>query len=108
MRWRTCLWLAAAGWVQMSCSPSRTAVQNSTAKQAPDPVKITQFYATAPTLPRGEKELICYGVESATAVTLMPPRQELSASPARCVEVNPTADTTYTLTAEGAGGPVSK
>ena len=72
------------------------------------PVKITQFYTTAPTLARGEKGLLCYGVENAKSVTLSPPRQELSASPSRCVEVTPAADTTYTLTAEGEGGPVTK
>jgi hypothetical protein len=72
---------------------------------APEPVKITQFYATAPKVPRGEKGLLCYGVENAKSVWLAPPRQELSASASRCVEVNPTSTTTYTLTAEGADGP---
>lgn len=71
----------------------------------PDPVKITQFYATVPNLSRGEKELICYGVENGKTVFLSPPKQELSAALSRCVEVTPTATTTYTLTAEGASGP---
>lgn len=76
----------------------------TTTKEAEAGPKITQFYATAPNLARGEKELLCYGVENATAVTLEPPHQELTASLSRCVEVTPAETTTYRLTAEGAGG----
>lgn len=68
------------------------------------PARITQFYATAPQLARGEKELLCYGVENAKTVWLSPPRQELSAALSRCIEVAPAETTTYTLTAEGDGG----
>jgi hypothetical protein len=67
-------------------------------------VKILNFYATAPRLPRGEKELLCYGVENAKTVWLEPPRQELWAALSRCVEVEPEATTTYTLTAQDASG----
>ena len=55
-------------------------------------------------MPRGESALLCYGVENAATVWLEPPRQELSAALARCVEVSPTRDTTYRLTAEGPDG----
>jgi hypothetical protein len=74
---------------------------------APSPTpapRITQFYTTAPQLARGEKGLLCYGVENAKTVWLAPPRRELSAALTRCVEVEPAATTTHTLTAEGAGG----
>jgi hypothetical protein len=74
---------------------------------APKPtesVRITQFYTTTPQLPRGEKGLICYGVENAKSVWLSPPRRELSAAMARCVEVEPSETTTYTLTAEDGAG----
>src|SRR6516164_3842345 len=77
------------------------------AKPAPvavDSVRIVNFYATAPRLPRGEKELLCYGVENAKTVWLEPPRQELSAALSRCVEVEPKEKTTYTLTAQDAAG----
>jgi hypothetical protein len=76
-------------------------------KPAPSPapgVRIVNFYATTPHLPRGEKELLCYGVENAKAVWLEPPRQELSAALSRCVEVEPKETTTYTLTAQDAAG----
>ena len=75
--------------------------------KGPDPAKITQFYATAPKLAAGEKELLCYGVSNATKVWLSPPRQELSAALSRCVEVTPKENTTYTLTAEGESGPAA-
>jgi hypothetical protein len=67
-------------------------------------VKITQLYASPPKIGRGEKSLICYGVENARTVWLSPPRHELSAALSRCVDVTPAATTNYTLTAEGAGG----
>jgi hypothetical protein len=52
--------------------------------------------------------LLCYGVENAKAVTLTPPRRELSAALSRCVDVEPETTTTYTLTVEGEGGPVKQ
>ncbi len=72
------------------------------------PPRITQFYATLPELPRGEKELLCYGVENAGTVWLEPPKRELSAALSRCVEVEPAQTTTYTLTAEGPQGRASQ
>lgn len=71
-------------------------------------VKITQFYASPTEVPRGEKSLLCYGVENAKTVTLSPPPKELSVALSRCVDVTPEATTTYTLTAEGDGGPVKQ
>ena len=103
---RTTQWAAAllAGWMLAGCSsPEKPTVVTTPAKQ-PDPVRITQFYTSTPQVPHGEKGLICYGVENAKTVWLSPPKQELSASLARCVEVAPAAKTTYTLTAEGADG----
>lgn len=72
------------------------------------PVRITQFYASPPEAARGEKTLLCYGVENAKTVWLEPPRRELSTSLTRCIEVEPTATTKYTLTAEGEGGPAKQ
>ncbi|HTX33862.1 MAG TPA: hypothetical protein VME43_02540 [Bryobacteraceae bacterium] len=94
--------IAGAG---CSNPPPRPAAQSSASQSAPAAARITQFYATAPNLARGEKELLCYGVENAVSVHLAPPPQELSAALSRCVEVNPTRTTGYTLTAEGAAGP---
>jgi hypothetical protein len=92
--------------VGLVTSCSRPAPQPPPEKAAP--VRITQFYATLPQLARGEKELLCYGVENAKAVWLSPPRRELSAALSRCVDVEPVETTTYTLSAEGASGTVSQ
>ena len=75
-----------------------------TAPKTVESVKITQFYTSTPQIARGEKGLVCYGVENAKTVWLSPPRQELSAALSRCVDVTPEATTTYTLTAEGETG----
>jgi hypothetical protein len=95
------LLLIAAAWNQTSCSRTESPSRSS----KPEPVRITQFYATAPKLARGDKELLCYGVENAKSVWLSPPRQPLTASATRCVEVNPSSTTTYSLSAQGAEGP---
>ena len=96
--------LAVCWFAACSSSPNRPP---QAAQPAPPPaaVRITQFYATQPKLARGEKSLLCYGVENGKTVWLSPPRQELSAALSRCVEVAPGKTTTYTLTAEGASGP---
>jgi hypothetical protein len=91
---------AAAALALAACSHAPSA---AAPVQTPVP-RITQFYSTTPQLARGEKGMLCYGVENAKSVWLEPPRHELSAALARCVEVEPAATTTYTLTAEGAGG----
>lgn len=67
-------------------------------------VRITQFYADSASVARGQRVLLCYGVENAKTVRLDPPGQDLSAALARCVEATPSANTTYTLTAVGADG----
>ena len=100
------LWiaLASAGAALTACSSPQRPTAVPAASPPAEQVKIVQFYTTMPRLARGEKALVCYGVENATAVWLEPPRHELSAALSRCVEVSPVADTTYKLTAQGADG----
>jgi hypothetical protein len=76
---------------------SETAAHESSAK-------ITQFYASPPAVPKGDKALLCYGVEGAAAVRVEPPVEKLNPSLSRCIEVTPQATTTYTLTAEDRNG----
>jgi hypothetical protein len=97
--------LAAVGNFLSGCSSPPQSQPVAKAPKAADPPRITQFYATAPKLAAGEKELLCYGVANADKVWLSPPRQELSAALSRCVDVTPQGTTTYTLTAEGPSGP---
>jgi len=99
------VWLALAvaaglaGGAQTACSRA----EKPAVKQV-EAVRITQFYLSQPSVSRGQQALLCYGVENAKTVRLDPPRQELSAALARCVEVSPAATTTYTLTAVGEDG----
>ena len=80
------------------CSCSRPAAT------VPEPAKtarITQFYALEPMLPKGEKTMLCYGVENAKAVRIRPPVERVWPAISRCFDIEPSTATTYTLTAEG-------
>jgi type IV pilus biogenesis protein CpaD/CtpE len=100
---RLYLWaaLAAAIGLLTGCASQE---KRTTAPAPEEGARITQLYTTSATVARGERALVCYGVENATTVWMEPPRQELSAALSRCVEVFPAADTTYKLTAEGPDG----
>lgn len=102
MKTRAWLLPAVAAGFSMGCGGPETPPK--AAPKAVAAVKITQLYSSTPQVARGEKGLVCYGVENAKSVWMSPPRQELSAALSRCVEVTPEATTTYTLTAEGANG----
>jgi hypothetical protein len=67
-------------------------------------VRILAFYANPPSLTRGERANLCFGVDSAEWVRIEPGVQPLKPALSRCVSVSPGATTEYTLTAGGAGG----
>jgi hypothetical protein len=96
---------ALSGWVLSGCGGTDPPAATPQAKiPVAEPVKITQFYTSTPTVARGEKGLVCYGVENAKSVWISPPKREISPSMSRCIEVEPEGRTTYTLTAEGSDG----
>jgi hypothetical protein len=66
--------------------------------------KILNFYATPPSIHRGETVQLCYGVSNARVVKLEPQPNSVWPSFSRCVEVAPTKTTEYTLTAEDGSG----
>lgn len=66
--------------------------------------EIQSFYAMPGIIRRGGAAQLCYGVSNAKTVRLDPPAGEVWPSYSRCIEVSPKKDTTYTLTAEDAGG----
>jgi hypothetical protein len=103
MRWYPWMALAAASGLLGGCANPAKHAEVPVAAPA-ESAKITQFYTTLPQVARGETALLCYGVENAITVWLEPTRRELSAVPARCVEISPAADTTYRLTVEGEDG----
>lgn len=71
---------------------------------AANAVRITQFYPAAPKIGRGDKTVLCYGVENAKAVRLSPAVEQVWPAVARCFDVVPPHTTTYHLTAEDAQG----
>ena len=71
------------------------------------PVKILQFYASTGTLIKGEKALLCYGVENAKSVKLSPEVEAIWPALNRCIEIVPQHTTHYTLMAEGFDGNVA-
>lgn len=85
-----------------ACSPAPEPKPAAPAK--PSAASITQFYASPATVGRGGRSLLCYGVEGAAAVRLEPPVEEIAPSLARCIEVKPTATTSYKLIAANRAG----
>jgi hypothetical protein len=65
---------------------------------------ILSFYASPPSIRRGESAQLCYGVANAKKVKLEPQTQPVWPSTAHCVDVSPNKSTTYTLTIEDPGG----
>jgi hypothetical protein len=98
---RSRLWIAivVAG---TGCSPAPES-RARPGSSASDEVRITQFYAE-PVVPKGEKTILCYGVENARSVQITPAVEEVWPSIARCFPISPTHATTYTLTAEDGRG----
>lgn len=90
------------------CSRPSPAPEKPAAAEAASSAKITQFYASPPVMPKGDKALLCYGVEGAKAVRVDPPVEKLAPALTRCFEVKPEKTTSYTLIAEDARGAAVK
>jgi hypothetical protein len=86
----------------VSCTNFSPPARSTSARAARDPVRITQFYAAKPAIPRGEDVLLCYGVENAAAVRITPPVEQVRPALSRCFTVSPAETTTFTLVAEDA------
>lgn len=69
-------------------------------------MKVLMFYANPPVIRRGSTGLLCYGVASAKSVRIDPGVESIAPSLSRCVEIRPSKDTTYTLTASDVRGRV--
>jgi hypothetical protein len=90
----------------LSCGDNAPASRKSERKPA-ERVKIVQFYAAEPMIPKGTKGNLCYGVENAVRLDLDPPAGDVYPAVSRCIEISPGKSgrkTTYTLTAYGKDG----
>jgi hypothetical protein len=95
---RTAFVLAIA--YSMGCTNRGNPARSAGDKAAQSPVRITQFYAAKPAISRGEDVLLCYGVENATGVRIVPPVGQIQPALSRCVTVSPVQTTSFTLVAE--------
>jgi hypothetical protein len=108
--------ISYAGWVffsrrQEAREIDRRAKENERAEAARTyemlgggSFEILNFYAAPGVIHRGESAQLCYGVSNAKTVRLEPQTAEVWPSQARCVDVSPKKDTTYTLTADDGKG----
>lgn len=100
-----CLLAALWGLSESRRSDPRVWVHPGNGKQGP--VRILQFYASVGTLAPGEKAQLCYGVENAKSVRILPKLQGVYPSHSHCLEIVPEHTTHYTLQAEGFDGTVA-
>jgi hypothetical protein len=94
-------------------SPHAPAPQPANLETKPEvpasgPLRIAQFYSSPPNPVKGQKVLVCYGVENASEVRIDPPIERVWPSPSRCLEVKASRTVTYTLTATSGAENVSK
>jgi len=69
-----------------------------------DRLKILNFYASPPIIRRGDRSLICYGVNAAERVRIEPAVEELHPAISHCLQVSPQKSTEYKLFAEDQAG----
>jgi hypothetical protein len=74
---------------------------------APGRVRILQFRTSVGALLVGEKAQLCYGVQNARSVRIVPVREAVYPSASRCMEVGPRHTTHYTIMAIGFDGSVA-
>jgi hypothetical protein len=67
-------------------------------------LSVLAFYTVPPTIRRGEKAQLCYGVSNSKNVRIEPPVEYVWPSYSRCVEISPASDTVYKLIADDDGG----
>ena len=90
--------LAVLGTAACSSKPEPKPVVQE--KPPERPIKITQLYASPPNPQPGQKSIVCFSTENATAVELDPPIAQVWPSPSRCFDVFPKKKMTLTLTAK--------
>ena len=67
-------------------------------------VKILAFSLSSGAIHKGQSVQLCYGVANAKSVKIEPPVGEIWPSMSRCVDVTPTKDTHYVITADDGAG----
>jgi hypothetical protein len=107
-------WIILSRWQENRDIEKRAKEERTQKQQEQDRITLEQlggkelaiqnFYASPGTIRRGETVQLCYGVANAKTVKLEPQANPVWPSYSRCVDVNPTKSTTYTLTIADAAG----
>ena len=111
--------LAYVGWVFLSRWQQNRAFQQRTADQAAqrrardqqtfqgmggNSFAILSFFASPPSISRGDESELCYSVSNAKTVAIQPPVGDVWPAFDHCVSVTPRKTTTYTITIIDAAG----
>lgn len=111
--------LGYVGWVFFSRWQQNRAFQRRTEEKAADQrardeqtfqgmggnsFAILSFFASPPTISRGDESELCYSVSNAKTVSIMPPVGDVWPAFDHCVSVTPRKTTTYTITIADAAG----
>ncbi len=107
-------WILVSRWLENRNMETRAKQERTQKQLEQDRIALDQlggkelaiqnFYATPGVVRRGETVQLCYGVANAKTVKLEPQSNPVWPSYSRCVDVNPTKSTTYTLTIADAAG----
>ena len=107
-------WILFSRWQENRQIETRNREEAASKKRASDQAALEQlggkelaiqsFYGSPAVIRRGESAQLCYGVANAKTVKLEPQSNPVWPSYARCVDVSPKKDTTYTLTIADAAG----
>lgn len=74
-----------------------------------DSLRILTFYSVPKSVHPGQPASICYGVNGAKTVRIVPPVEEVWPAQSHCLQVSPRRDTEYKLVADdGAGHSVEQ
>ena len=97
-------WLAQRRLQQAIHNNEVNAARKVVEQYASGHVRILAFYANPPSLKRGERANLCFGLDSAEWVRIEPGVPPVKPALTRCVSVAPTTTTEYTLSAGGKNG----
>ena len=107
-------WIVFSRWYENRRFERRVEEQRSEQQRESDRAALKQlggselaiqmFYASPPSVRRGEPTSLCYGVANAKNVKLEPQNSPVWPSHSRCVDVSPRKNTAYTLTIEDGNG----
>src|SRR5579884_3894578 len=96
--------VALSGCRGLASSPSPSGSSGSGAGSSSQPAPTVSFTATPPSVTAGQSTTLTWQTTNATSVTITPSVSTSSLPVNGSVQVSPTTNTTYQITASGPGG----